>query len=304
MIKKHLYLVLLVLSLLLAGCGSASPPTELPPTDTAVPPTDTPGAPPSETGGVLISEVLPGVFGVDNNLEFIELYNAGLEAADLNGWQLWYRLADGKEEELVFAWQERADIPGHGHYLLVREGKDVGNVGDAEFSVSLFEKKGGLVLRDPAGERADSLVWGEGPTDYAAGSPAPAPEGGASLERRPGGAEGNGTDSGDNAADFVLNATPNPQNSGDPLTPPPAQSLRLRLDAPQSVEPGAELTLHIAVENDTQEELAEVRVWLPLPPEFEVLSLPGGAEEADGGVEWALGALAAGETREDRKSTV
>ena len=93
--------------------------------------------------GILISEVLPGIHGVNNNLEFVELFNAGATAADLNGWSLWYRLATGREEQLVYAWDHRSDIPGHGHYLLARAGQQVGNIGDAHFSQSLFEKKGG-----------------------------------------------------------------------------------------------------------------------------------------------------------------
>ena len=78
-------------------------------------------------GRIVISEFIPGVPG-DNNYEFIELYNAGTEAVDLRGWSLWYRMADNQEEKRVFFWTTRTDVPGYGHYLLVRAGQDVGVV--------------------------------------------------------------------------------------------------------------------------------------------------------------------------------
>jgi uncharacterized repeat protein (TIGR01451 family) len=83
---------------MLAGCGSEASPT-VPPSPTTPP---EPPAPLLAQEGILFSEVLPGVHGVNNNLEFIELDNAGSEAVDLNGWSLWYRLANGKEEESVY----------------------------------------------------------------------------------------------------------------------------------------------------------------------------------------------------------
>ena len=155
---------LLILVLTLASCGAEPTPTAPPaPTVAPQPPTSVPTSLPAVTAppeasaipdtaqeGILISEVLPGVHGVNNNLEFIELYNAGTEALDLNGWSLWYRLDDNKDEQLVYAWESRADIPGHGHFLLVRAGQDVGNIGDAGYEQSLFEMKGGLALRDDA----------------------------------------------------------------------------------------------------------------------------------------------------------
>jgi hypothetical protein len=167
MTKKRLWLGLGTLILILAGCKSQVPPTAtpVPPTVTPFPATDTP-APPTVRGGLWIGEVMPGIAGVANNREFIELYNAGTETADLDGWSLWYRLADNKEEELVYAWKSRADVPAYGHYLLVKAGQDVGTLADAEYDGVLFEKKGGLALRDPNGKTVDSLVWGDGPSAY------------------------------------------------------------------------------------------------------------------------------------------
>ena len=130
---------------------------------TAVPPTAQPQEPVIQTEGILISELLPGLPGA-NNSEFVELYNTGTKTADLQGWSLWYAL-NGDDEKLVYEWTAPTDIPGHGHYLLVHEGRDFGVIADAFFIVSLFERRGGLILRNAAGETADSLGWGNAPEE-------------------------------------------------------------------------------------------------------------------------------------------
>ena len=308
MSKKHVLVTLLILVTAVAGCTPTATPTATPP-PTAIPEPTVPPSPtleptpePTQTvakTGIVISEVLTGIFGLNNNLEFIELYNVGTEAADLDGWSLWYRLNDKKKEVPVYAWHGRADIPGHGHYLLTRAGQDVGNTGDVEYSVSLFEKRGGLALRDHDGQTVDTLVWGEGPTSYLSGSPVPVPEAGASLERLPGGDAGNGIDTGNNAADFTANPKPNPQNSGDPITPLPKQRLIIHLDAPSSVEPGSEIAYTVSVQNATGRVAQNVHVSVPVSDGFEVISIPAGGSQADGRVEWTIPELAAGASAKD-----
>jgi predicted extracellular nuclease len=240
--------------------------------------------------------MLPGIPGEDNNLEFIELYNAGTGAVNLEGWSLWYRLADSGNKEPIYTWDARADIPAHGHYLLVRVGKDVGKIGDAEFAIPLFERKGGLALRDAEGRTVDTLVWGEGPTGYRTGSPAALPEDGGSLERLPGGDEGNALRTGDDSADFVANSSPAPQNSGDPITPGSEERLLIRVGVPQNVEPGSELAFAIEVQNSTNDPLRNLRAMLPIPDKFEVVSLPAGAIQTGSWVEWPLPELVDGAT--------
>ncbi len=187
--------------LLLASCAG---PTATPegPTPTPVPRTP-----------LVISEVQAGAAG-DNNLEFIELYNATGEPLDLEGYRLLYRLSPEAEEVLLYAWEEPAAIPPHGHFLLVRAGKEVGAVPDAEFDYPLNTRFGSLTLLDPTGTVAE-------------GSPAPPLENDRSLERRPGGEAGNGQDTDDNGADFFLNDTPGPQNTGS--LPAPVEPQRLEV---------------------------------------------------------------------------
>ena len=303
MSKRRTLMVVLAAALVLAGCGTSATPTSPPPAaETAQPSDPSPTAEPtpiaaSASEGILISEVLPGIHGVDNNFEFVELYNAGPDAVDLNGWSLWYRLADNKEETLLYAWQDRADIPGLGHYLLVRAGSDVGNIADAQYSGSLFEMKGGLALRGPDGATVDTLVWGDGPTDYLAGMPADVPADGDSLERLPGGDQGSRQTTGDNAADFVINPQPSPQNSGDLPTPLPAERLVIRASAPDTVEPGSDVEYAVEIENLTGNTQTGLRVSLPIPESFEVMSAPEGATQTDGRVEWTVAELPAGEVQ-------
>ncbi|MFN2225999.1 MAG: endonuclease/exonuclease/phosphatase family protein [Anaerolineae bacterium] len=298
MMKKLWWLALLILALVLAGCGQAEP-SPVVPSPTAAASTQAPVAGVTPTteptavtpSGVLLSQALPGVFGVNNNLEFVELYNAGSAAVDLDGWSLWYRLDDSKEEQPVYQWRGRADVPAYGHYLLAREGQDVGTLADATFDLPLFEKRGGLALRNAEGETVDAVVWGEGPESYlAATAPAadaaPVPEGGASLARA---VEGGG---------WGLNPAPNPRNSGDAPETPPESGLALRLELPAVVGPGEEIDYRFEVRNDGDAAVQNLLVRLPLPAEFEVVDLPEGAVEADGWLEWTLPELAAGASQE------
>jgi len=288
---------LLALLLLLAGCKTEPTPTAVP-SPPAATPTPTPAEPaavPASEGGILFSELLPGVPG-NNNLEFIELYNAGPRPVDLNGWSLWYLLGSGQDEKLIYAWKSPADAPGYGHYLLARAGQDIGLIGDAEYDVSLFEGKGSLLLRDAEGETVDALGWGDAPKEFSSGSPAPAPQEGGSLERLLGGEAGNGTNSGDNAADFSANPNPNPQNSGSQITPRPEGQLVISLSLPENVEPGKEVKVVVEAQNLTGQTAHDVRVSIPMIENFEIVSLPAGASQTDGRIEWTIDKLADGES--------
>ena len=148
----------------------------------------------------------------------------------------------------------------------------------------------------PDGTTVDTLVWGEGPADFLSGLPAPVPEGGASVERLPGGDKGNQQSTGDNAADFAINPDPSPQNTGDLPTPLPAERLVIRLNTPPSVEPGSQVDYTIEIENLTGDTLSDVRASIPVPAGFEIVSAPPGAALTGGRIEWTVADLAAGAT--------
>lgn len=246
--------------------------------------------------GIFISEVLPGVPG-NNNLELIELYNAADSLVDLQGWSLWYSLGSGQEETLVYSWDESAIIPGHGHFLLVRSGQDIGTIPDGTYDVSIFERKGGLLLRDSQGNAADQVGWGDAPEGFFAGSPASAPENGASLERRPGGDAGSAHNSSNNADDFIARAHPEPQNSGSPTTPSPERQIEIYLEAPSTVEPGEDFVYLVHVDNRSGQSAAGVSVTIPIPNGYTVVELPEDALELASSIQWDIGRLADGETR-------
>jgi predicted extracellular nuclease len=302
--KNTLLISLMLILLILAGCSNdePTPVVDSPSDESASIPDDSNSGDPAAAGvlyeiqneGIFISEVLPGIPG-NNNEEFIELYNAGDTAVDLSGWSLWYLLGTGQEEQQVYSWDEQASIPAFGHFLLVGSGNDFGIIPDGTFDTSLFERKGGLALRDGSGSTVDQAGWGDAAEGFFAGSAAPPPDDGASLERLPGGAAGSGVDSDDNAAEFIARQIPDPQNSGSPTTPALENQLTIYVEAPNTVEPGEEFVYLVHVENRTGEDAAAVSVSIPVPAGYLVLDLPDGATEAGSRVEWFVGDMTDGE---------
>ncbi len=305
-LSRRVVLIAALISGLISGCTTTLLPTEEPAQSPAAgTPTPEPTATPAplKTSGVLISEFVPGVPG-DNNHEFVELYNAGPEAVDLKGWSLWYRMSDDQEEKRLHIWGSPTGLPGYGHLLLVREGEDVGAAPDAVFDVPLFERRGGLQLRNADATVVDTLGWGDAPTDFIADVPAPAPEGGVSLERKPGGQAGNAQDTDDSSLDFVARQDPLPQNSGADTTPAQAQGLVISASAPVTVTPGTEFAVQVTVENHTDRDLADLKVTLPLPEGVSAQSEPTGehlaplandeAGAAGTGLAWTISELHAG----------
>jgi hypothetical protein len=277
-------ILLTVLTLLICACSGTEPEASSP----------TPGE--GGAAQILISEALAGIEG-NNNLEFIELYNTSSEMQDLKGWSLWYRLASSVEDLPVHHFEEHAYIAPYGHYLMGRADEDLGVVVDAIFNQALNLSGGGLELRRPTGERADALGWGSSPALFTEGEPAAALKNGSSLERAPGGKLGNGEDSDRNAADFHLNPTPSPQNSGSPAAPVQKRRLSIHLNGPENIEPGSSLNYLLRVSNPTDEVLEDILVEIPVPEGLEVETLPDGTEFEDGRILWAVSSLGAAEER-------
>jgi uncharacterized repeat protein (TIGR01451 family) len=222
---------------------------------------------PTSPNIVLISEIQAGITG-NNNYEFIELYNPGMDPVDLRGWSLWYRLPTNNQDLFVHRWTDQALVPPHGHYLLVRQEIDLGIAADARFSQAINLPTGGLQLRNMGGDVIDSVSWGEASQGFVEKSPAPALKYGISLERLPGSGLGNATDTNQNALDFRLNATPEPQNTGSSPTPLQDRRLEISLEVPRVVEPGSQFDLSLTVENHTGQAMKNVIVTLPIPGEL------------------------------------
>ena len=284
MFKKLLIFGSLALLLLLSACQPPSlTPAVSPDAESATAtPEPTAGPPAVKEPNVLISEVLGGIKG-NNNYEFIELYNPATTPVDLEGWTLAYRLNTSEEDLPVYQWQGKTLLPAQGHYLLVQEGEDVGLTPDATFSQPLNTFNGGLVLRQPDETLSDQLGWGKAPESLTDGAAAEAPENGLSLERKPGGNAGNGADSDDNDADFFVQESPNPQNSGSPLTPEIVQRLIVQAEAPKQLEPGSHFSYELTVSNQTGQNVEGVVVEFTLPLGLETGDLPAGMTVTDQG---------------------
>jgi hypothetical protein len=205
-------------------------------------------------GHVVISE-LYGAGGNSGALlknDFVELYNPTPYSVPLSGWSLQYASATG-----TGAWHASplgGKILPYGFYLVQLAGGTNGislPIPDTTGTLNLSATAGKVALvRSVAplsGARpADSLIIdfiGYGDADgYEGSGPAPAASVTTSLERKgrplataasmaPGGADaaaGNGWDSNNNAADFVTQASPCPQNSASPVEKPPDDLLPIR----------------------------------------------------------------------------
>ncbi len=141
--------------------------------------------------------------------EFLELYNPKENSEDISGWEIWSCPSGGAEGIVAIIPGDTTNktmLPRHQHYLIVNEDFSDSVVYDLMYPSSGFADEGGIALVDP--DEPD-------PVDQVGTSNASACKEGAALaplagnrdrayERLPGGVKGNGTDTDDNASDFVL----------------------------------------------------------------------------------------------------
>jgi hypothetical protein len=200
------------------------------------------------TGGVCVDVLLISELQTRGDAgggdEFIEIYNPMSISATFDAnWTIWARSAAsqacaGLNKRITGAGQV---IPAHGHLLFANStGFNAGVTPDATYTTG-FTDSGQVVLLHN-GALADqvcyyfntttqnNLTCGSPPAMWfvcqgmVSNSPHNDTTGGTSnsdvsLERKPGGAAGNGQSTGDNAADFSTMATPSPQNLLSAPTP-------------------------------------------------------------------------------------
>ena len=187
---------------------------------------------------VVISEVQ--VAGATATDEFVELHNPTSSAVDVSGWKLQYRSASGTQyagagDMVTFP---AGTVLPPGGYLLVGSPDYAGSVARD------FTWMGGVVLSNSSGhvrlgtgaltktlvDAATVDTVGYGSAAGPEGTAASAPAAGSSLERKAyasstavslsvGGADadsGNGLDTNDNGADFVVRPASQPQNAASP----------------------------------------------------------------------------------------
>ncbi|HET7677307.1 MAG TPA: hypothetical protein VFK38_05585 [Candidatus Limnocylindrales bacterium] len=174
------------------------------------------------SSGLLVSEVVTG--GASGSDEFVELYNAGPAPLDLAGLELAYVTASGGTVTRKASWASSLLLEPGRHLLLANALGVYATAADTLYSGGLAATGGTLVLRPIGGPPIDALGWGDAVNTFVEGTPGAAPPAGSSLERRPGGAAGNGQDTNDNASDTRLEPAPVPHGLAAPAVPTPTPS--------------------------------------------------------------------------------
>lgn len=172
---------------------------------------------------VVISEIQIG--GVTAGDEFVELYNPTASPVNLTGWRLKYQNGN-----LVASMS--GSIPSHGYFLVTSPAYTGSTSGDETYSASssALTANSTISLNDASATLVDKV--GMGTSVDSESSPAAALTSGQSLERKANnsstvasmttGADtllGNGEDTDNNATDFIVRTTPEPQNSSSAFEP-------------------------------------------------------------------------------------
>jgi hypothetical protein len=166
--------------------------------------------------------------------EFIELYNATPNDVALDTWQI-----DGRSvgnAGYTTRWKGAAGetIPAYGHFLIVGTAYAQAPAGDSSLTVSIKDAGSLKLLHSAAlvdavcysysdatliGVELAGFVCEQTPVSNAPHDDSAAGNSDESIERKPGGASGNCSDTGDSAADFVSKTPATPENSLSPPTP-------------------------------------------------------------------------------------
>ncbi len=205
-VTAALVLVSVVAAVAAGAGGAADPPAALPA-----------AVPTWPTSNLVLSEVLTG--GASASDEFAELSNAGPATVDLAGLEIVYVTSSGSTITRKASWPATQPLEPGRHLLIANVSGLFATAADATYSGGFAAAGGALVLRPIGGAPIDAVGWGDATNGFVEGVPAPAPPAGSSIERRPGGAAGNGADTNDNVADWFVQGTPNPQNLASGPTP-------------------------------------------------------------------------------------
>ena len=170
---------------------------------------------------LVVSELETG--GASASDEFAEIANTGSVPVDLAGLELVYATSTGSTVTRKASWTTTRILDPGRHLLVTNAAGIHAAIADLTYSGGFAATGGAIVLRPIGGAPIDAVAWGDATSSFVEGSAAPAPAAGSSIERLPGGAAGNGTDTNDNLADFTV-AIPNPQNLASAATPDPGET--------------------------------------------------------------------------------
>ena len=174
---------------------------------------------PWPTSTLVVSEVQTG--GASASDEVVEIANQGAGPVDLVGLELVYATSSGSTVTRKALWDSSFVLDAGKRVLVVNSAGIHAAAGDKAYTGGFAATGGAVALRAVGGSVVDAIGWGDATNAFVEGGPAVAPASGSSLERSPGGDLGNGVDTNDNALDWLVNPTPNPQRSTDPPVPAP-----------------------------------------------------------------------------------
>lgn len=181
---------------------------------------------------IVISEVQ--VAGVTANDEFVELYNPTNSAVDLSGWRLTKKASSGAQTSLVST--ITGSIPSHGFFLITPQTGYTGSVSaditySSSASAAVVAANNTVLLYSDAGTTLVDKV-GMGTASDVEGTSTQVPDTGQSIERKANSAStvtsmttradkllGNGEDTDNNATDFIVRTTSEPQNTNSSHEP-------------------------------------------------------------------------------------
>ncbi|MFH1408648.1 MAG: lamin tail domain-containing protein [Nanoarchaeota archaeon] len=229
------------------------------------------GFPAAHASSIIISEILFWPAGTDSGGEFVELYNPTEYPVNISGWVI---ATESSETDATIP--EGTVLEAHRFFLVADanwdENKDNSSwpSADLEETITMSNSDSGVALV-AFGDIIDAVGWGD-----AAGIEEGKYEGvpfqnmtkGWSIERKPGFEDplgGNGQDSDDNAADFLLR-NPEPQNSGSsetPFTYDPKHSGNFSIVF--TVEGQGSVFVSVDVEDDLDQEGVQL---MPFPGEY------------------------------------
>ncbi|HEV8601022.1 MAG TPA: lamin tail domain-containing protein [Patescibacteria group bacterium] len=176
----------------------------------------------AQASHLVISQVqITGGSGKTTN-DFVEIYNPTSQDIDLKGIRLVKRTKTGTTDTLLKSWTDSTLIKAHGFYLWANSGfTDISAAADIATTGSIADDNGIALRNGPndTGAIIDSLAWGAATNLFVEGQVFTInPEANQSLERKPASISGNGTDTDNNAADFVQ-TNAHPRNSQSPPLP-------------------------------------------------------------------------------------
>ena len=185
---------------------------------------------------IVINEIQTA--GNSANDEFVELYNQSANPLTMTNWKLTHKISNGAQSNLVSTLN--GTIPAYGYFLIAHpigySSNTIKNIGYSSSSYSVTSDNT-VILYDQSNLVIDKV--GMGTPFESEASPAPQPPANSSIERI------SHRDTNNNALDFIINNSPNPQNSLSPVDPPsvsPSPTIQPSLDPTPSpsFEPSTE----------------------------------------------------------------